>query len=228
MCTPIYVLISTDYSAAKRNASINIPSSTKKPRGRPREFNKETALAAASGLFREQGYAGTSIDSLAEAMGISKPSLYGTYGDKAQLFLLALEAFAGRMAAMAEQTLDGEDSLKTAIGSYLNCVLDIYYEGDDQGLGCLVMMTAAIEATTQPAVREFLAEVLARADEAVARRIQRERGVSKGKPSQSDMALARLVTGIMVSLSTRARAGESRQQLGKIVASTAQMVSRGL
>lgn len=161
-------------------------------------------------------------------MGISKPSLYGTYGDKSQLYLLTLEAFAERMAAIAEQTLGGEDSLKTAIGNYLSSVLDIYYQVDGQGLGCLVMMTAAIEATTQPAVRDFLAEVLARADEAVARRIQRERGGRKAKPSQSDLALARLVTGIMVSLSTRARAGESREQLEKLVASTAQLICRGL
>ncbi len=184
-------------------------------------------MEVASEVFRRQGYTGTSIDRLAESMRISKPSLYGTYGDKAQLYLMALEAFADRIGRMAEEALNQEGGLEAAICRYLGCVLEVYFEGGDQGSGCLVMSTAATEAPSQPAVQKFLAEVLARADEVVARRIQRERGDGRGAPSQSDMALARVVTGILVSLSTRARAGESREELQKIVESTAKLICAG-
>lgn len=202
-----------------------MPNSTKRPRGRPRRFDKAEALQLASEVFRRQGYAGTSIDNLTEAMRISKPSLYGTYGDKAQLYLLALEAFAERMGTAAAQALNHEEPLQAAIVRYLDSVLDIYFDDGDQGLGCLIMSTAATEAPCQPTVRDFLADVLARADDIVARRIQKERGVSKSKLSHSDIALARIVTGILISLGTRARSGESREELHKVIVSTAGIVS---
>src|SRR5262245_51908704 len=60
-----------------------------KKRGRPRAFEPETALARALDTFRDGGFAATSLDDLSAAMGINRPSLYGTFGDKRDLFLKA-------------------------------------------------------------------------------------------------------------------------------------------
>jgi AcrR family transcriptional regulator len=43
-------------------------------------------VAAAAPIFRERGYASTSMDDVAEAAGISKPMLYAYFGSKEQLF----------------------------------------------------------------------------------------------------------------------------------------------
>jgi AcrR family transcriptional regulator len=48
--------------------------------GRPREFDRTEALTAAMHLFWERGYERTSIKGLTDAMGISAPSLYNTFG----------------------------------------------------------------------------------------------------------------------------------------------------
>jgi TetR/AcrR family transcriptional regulator, transcriptional repressor for nem operon len=45
-------------------------------------------------LFRRQGYEGTSMTELQEAMGIGRQSLYDTFGDKKQLFVRALERYS--------------------------------------------------------------------------------------------------------------------------------------
>lgn len=58
---------------------------------RPREFEKDAALDAAVGVFREQGFAGSSAADLTREMGIGRQSLYDTFGDKAQLYRAALE-----------------------------------------------------------------------------------------------------------------------------------------
>jgi AcrR family transcriptional regulator len=60
---------------------------------RPKEFDPEKALAAAVGVFREHGYAGTSAELLTEAMQIGKQSLYDTFGGKWPLYCAALKHY---------------------------------------------------------------------------------------------------------------------------------------
>lgn len=60
---------------------------------RPKEFDRDEALLAAIGAFAEQGYGATSTDTLLRAMGISRQSLYDTFGDKRRLYLEALQRY---------------------------------------------------------------------------------------------------------------------------------------
>lgn len=73
---------------------------------RPREFDPDTALDAAIGVFRERGFAGTSTADLTAEMGIGKQSLYDAFGDKAGLYRAALARYldvdeAGHLAALS-------------------------------------------------------------------------------------------------------------------------------
>jgi AcrR family transcriptional regulator len=54
--------------------------------GRPRSFDRDTALGAAVELFWRAGYDKTSIAMLTQAMGVTPPSLYAAFGDKDRLF----------------------------------------------------------------------------------------------------------------------------------------------
>ncbi|WP_454851496.1 TetR/AcrR family transcriptional regulator [Rhizobium binxianense] len=60
---------------------------------RHKEFDRDTALQAAIGLFAEHGYEGTSTDGLLAAMKISRQSMYDTFGDKRSLYLAALDRY---------------------------------------------------------------------------------------------------------------------------------------
>jgi len=60
---------------------------------RPKAFDQQQALAAAIEVFSQQGFEGSSTDSLLKAMGISRQSLYDTFGDKWQLYLQALQCY---------------------------------------------------------------------------------------------------------------------------------------
>jgi TetR/AcrR family transcriptional regulator, copper-responsive repressor len=61
--------------------------------GRPKTFDRETALDAAMLLFWERGFEQTSVDELAAAMGIRTSSLYSSFGDKEQLYLAAVDHY---------------------------------------------------------------------------------------------------------------------------------------
>lgn len=49
-------------------------------------------LQTAAAMFRDHGYAGSSIDAIAAASGISGPGIYRYFGGKAELLLALLEA----------------------------------------------------------------------------------------------------------------------------------------
>lgn len=81
----------------KQTEPIHEAVSTRGP-GRPREFDESDALERALEVFWAKGYEATSLRELCEAMGISKPSLYAAFGDKAQLHDLALARYRERYA----------------------------------------------------------------------------------------------------------------------------------
>lgn len=61
---------------------------------RPKAFDRDVALDAAIGVFREHGFEGTSADMLVAAMGIGRQSLYDTFGDKWRLYCSAVDRYA--------------------------------------------------------------------------------------------------------------------------------------
>ena len=63
---------------------------------RPRTFDPDRVLDAAVDVFREGGYAGTSVPDLVERLGICRQSLYTAFGDKRGLYLQALERYGAR------------------------------------------------------------------------------------------------------------------------------------
>jgi TetR/AcrR family transcriptional repressor of nem operon len=66
---------------------------------RPKAFDTDAALVRAMELFWEQGYAATSMEQLVTTMGISRQSLYDTFGDKHRLFLAAMDAYCAMLEA---------------------------------------------------------------------------------------------------------------------------------
>ena len=60
---------------------------------RPKEFDRDEALASAMKVFWERGYEGTSIDDLVKGTGVGRQSLYDTFGDKRGIYLAALNLY---------------------------------------------------------------------------------------------------------------------------------------
>lgn len=62
-----------------------------KARGRPpSEEKRQDILGAATRLFTDQGYEGTSVDDIAAAAGVSKQTVYSHFGSKERLFGVAV------------------------------------------------------------------------------------------------------------------------------------------
>ena len=191
-------------------------SSTKKdsrPRGRPRAYDPQEALARARDTFWRNGYAGTSLDDLSEATGMNRPSLYGAFGDKHALYLQTMERYveAGRVAM--ESALDSAVPLREALMRVFDGALGWYLPAHDAARGCLLIGTAAVEAVNDDAVRERLAAGLRTFDKAFERRLRAALAQGELPPDASAPMLARLASALLHSMALRARAGDSRSSL---------------
>jgi AcrR family transcriptional regulator len=61
-------------------------------RAESRERTRQRLLTEAQRLFRERGYAATSLDQIAEAAEVTKGAIYGHFASKENLMLSAIEA----------------------------------------------------------------------------------------------------------------------------------------
>jgi TetR/AcrR family transcriptional regulator len=100
------------------------------PRGRAPgyEMQREQILARAAELFARQGYTATSMNQVALACGVSKPSLYHYVRDKYQLLVEIAEDHMGRLKLLVERAqdraADPETRLRELIVSFLEAYAD--------------------------------------------------------------------------------------------------------
>jgi TetR/AcrR family transcriptional repressor of nem operon len=112
-----------------------------------KQFNKEKVLEAASIIFRQKGYNGTSIDEILIATGLSRSSLYDSFNDKHNLYLLALEHYKNTrqdlLEKLDEKPLNGLQKIEVLFKEVVNHLINNPNEN-----GCL-MVNAAAEMSKQ-------------------------------------------------------------------------------
>ena len=188
-------------------------SETRRRRGRPPAYDRDAALAALTRTFWDQGFSATSLDDLAAASAMNRPSLYAAFGDKQAMYLAALERYGADAHGQLGAILQSIPDVAAAIRAMLQAAVEFYLAGDAGPRGCLAVCTAAAEAVTTPAMADGLAAVLATLDGVIAARLAQ--GVADGQlPSDHDTeASAMLIAATLHSIAIRARAGQSRAQL---------------
>lgn len=90
-----------------------------KGRGRPKCFNEQEALEKAMLLFWQYGYEATSISDLTQALGITAPSLYSTFGGKAALFEKCLDYYSEYEGCSIDDFFQHSEDIQTALELYL-------------------------------------------------------------------------------------------------------------
>jgi AcrR family transcriptional regulator len=188
-----------------------------KRRGRPRAYQPEIALGKALDLFRKDGFAATSLDDLSAATGMNRPSLYGAFGDKRELYIKSYQRYrADARAAMLDIFRD-ELPIRKRLERIYAVALDIYLSGEAGPRGCFTVMTAASEAISDPDIRAMVLEGFSELDKAFAAcfRLAREKG--ELPESVDPVVLAQLASATIHTIAIRARARVPRKELEAIV-----------
>ncbi|MFA1739559.1 TetR/AcrR family transcriptional regulator [Lysinibacillus fusiformis] len=163
---------------------------------RTREFDEEKVLEAAMQLFWEKGYEATSLSDLTARMGIQRPSIYSTFGDKKELFEAALRRYTTSRAANIRARLQSHVSVKQAFATFFEEVIQAEYTKDLSN-GCF-----CINTMVELAPHEERFEVLTREHQlylAVIFQETIERGVQTGE-LEADTDAKSLAQALIVSL----------------------------
>jgi len=187
-----------------------------RPRGRPRSFEAEVVLAKAREVFWRLGYSAASLDDIAAATGLNRPSLYAAFGDKHTLYMRALEETRASGIAGLQRLIDRDGPLRTVLGGLLEAAIAIYSEGDSGPRGCFIVGTAVTQALGDPQARALLTTFIAQEDAAFMRRFAK--CADELAPGMTPEAAAMVATAALQSLAIRSRAGEEPSDLRRLAA----------
>lgn len=185
------------------------------PKGRPRCFDPEVALAAALRVFWRNGYEAASMAELTAEMGITKPSLYAAFGNKEALFHKALDLYEREKLAYMTPALEAATARGVA-ERLLHGALKVQMSSCDPK-GCLGVISANACGAEAAGIK---AEVVARrasSEAALIRRFEQAESDGELPEGMTPAALARYLFAILQGLSIQAGSGATCTELGQLV-----------
>lgn len=176
-------------------------------------------------LFWSRGYEATSVSDLTEAMGITPPSLYGTFGDKKRLFLEAVDRYQVGPGGHAQRAFSEEPTAKSAIRRLLMDTVESFCN-PKHPKGCMIVLAATNCTAESSDVLDALAERRRAGERAIRDRIAAGQAAGELPPDVDIDTLAGLVMTTLYGLSIKARDGASRAGMRKIVEQTLRLWPR--
>jgi AcrR family transcriptional regulator len=110
---------------------------------KPREFNYDEVVRAARDVFWERGYVATSLSQLLAATGLSKSTLYKTFGSKRKLFAVAVENYLADVMRPLIAPMEADGAGKTELVGYFNGLAEMIRTSpqDKARRGCFMLNT---------------------------------------------------------------------------------------
>lgn len=199
--------------------TIEAKSETRRGKGRPREFERQTALKKALEVFWESGFEPASVSRLCQAMGINPPSLYATFGNKKRLFLEALRFYEDTYWREPTKQLESDPDIRSALAAYFDKAAEIILAPDNP-CGCMLVTAAVNIADSEKEIIDCVREMRDATRKMFVERLRR--AIRDGQiPADEDIqTLAATFNSLLEGMSLQARAGLSQSEL-KAVASRA-------
>jgi AcrR family transcriptional regulator len=185
--------------------------------GRPRGFDRDTALEAAMFLFWRKGFATTSMNDLCDAMGVGSPSLYAAFGSKEALYLEAVEHYARTQGPPVWDKLAEGATARAGIENLLIAAAYSLPKSRATPAGCMAVLAAvgdewptAIARVVKKVRLEMLGMLRSRLENAVAKR---------ELPTSTDIdGLSRFYLSVYQGMAIQARDGATQAELRAVAA----------
>ncbi|QEH38590.1 HTH-type transcriptional repressor ComR [Aquisphaera giovannonii] len=184
-------------------------------RGRPQGFSTEQALDAAVRVFGEKGFEGTSLSDLEKAMGVTRPSIYSTFGNKGELYCKALDRHDRVSGDHFTESL-AAGTAREAVERLLRAAVALF---TDRANPCLSFFTqrplSGQDASEE--TRRYFAEKRAGMELALRSRLERAIEVGELPGSASAEDLARYYLVVIQGLALQAQHGATGGELLGVV-----------
>ena len=171
---------------------------------RTREFDRTLVLRKAVHVFWSHGFDSTNLPELLEAMGLSKSSLYETFGDKEKLFEEAIDLYAKEIAFSKVEKLLNASSVKVGFQAFfaeqIRCCTDRKYPG-----GCFMANTATYLDRLPPALAKKIRKSVEQSHALFLSQIQKGQKAGEIPREKDASALASAVIGTSMGMTVMAR-----------------------
>lgn len=192
-------------------------------KGRPREFDRETALCVALEMFWKRGFEPTSVADLCTAMDIKPPSLYATFGNKAALFLEAVRHYEDVYWKDVSVKFRNEPDIYKAVRDFFRDAARILLSPDTP-CGCMVVLAAVNIAEDEKDIIASIREMRLDTKRMFAERLRQ--AISDGQiPADTDVpSLAGALNALLEGLSLQARDNIFQSELMAMAAHAVRML----
>ena len=103
-----------------------------------KHFDSEQVLTAVERLFWRRGVASTGIQDIVSVTGLSRSSLYSTFGGKDELYLAALRRYLDERSRPMFEGLVADDRGLPAVAAFFDRLILLRCSGEHARWGCLV------------------------------------------------------------------------------------------
>ena len=186
---------------------------------RTKEFDENEVLKKAVDLFWLKGYNGTSMQDLVDGLGISRSSLYDTYGDKHTLFIKALECYQCTSSAKIIQIIGNNLPAKETIKQILEYITDELL-GDHSRKGCFMVNAEVEVAPHDQEVNNMVCKNDQQMEEAFYRVIKQGQERGEIKNNQDARALSRFIFNSVKGMRVTAKSASDQSIFRDIIALT--------
>jgi TetR/AcrR family transcriptional regulator, copper-responsive repressor len=180
--------------------------------GRPREFDRDAALATAMMLFWRHGFENVSIAQLTDAIGIAPASLYAAFGCKALLYEEALGLYQRHRTALLDSYLEEDRPILDVLADVFQTAAEAMTDPACPP-GCMVSSGMLLHATEHTRAADSATAARQRLGERLAARLRRAIEVGEIPETVDVDDLSRYFTSLMHGMSVQACDGATREQL---------------
>jgi len=195
-----------------------------RPRGRPRAYDPDRALAAAMQAFWRLGYAGTSLEELSAATDMNRPSMYAAFGDKRTLYRKTLDSYIEIAQRKIASIFASTATFAEGLAEFFKAALAWYLPEGEPARGCYLIATAATECLLDENVKLQMQGAFDSFDALLEQRVRRAQAAGELSPRADPAVLASMVLAMNHSLALRARAGVPRAALEKLIEGAVRVV----
>jgi TetR/AcrR family transcriptional regulator, transcriptional repressor for nem operon len=186
---------------------------------RPKSFEEAAALEKAIELFWSQGYSGASMQDIVTSLGLSRSSLYDTFGDKRQLFIAALAQYQCQSETHLRGLLLSEADVRVGFQRLFGELVEKSLS-EEHMKGCLMVNTATEMAAQDEEIAAIVQQNIRQLETLYSEAIARGQAAGQINPSFPADSLARILTNTVLGIRVRVRLGTRRSELEEIVAMT--------
>ena len=181
---------------------------------RTKEFDPDKALKIAVNVFWRLGYERTSLETLMKEMGISKQSLYDTFGDKRSIYFRAMSRYRDDTNAFLRNLFAKERSVRKGFAKLFQGIIRENKAQHERG--CLLMNTNLSRAVDDVEIKAFLRDNQKQVEEIFVAAFVDAQARGEIGAEKDPVTLAKFFVATIQGMRALARLNHNRRELESI------------